>query len=177
MLIPSWYLDISFLQITNWIRNWRVNVSLSMWLYTVRIRTGINLMQKKAWLSCFGWGCPRSFRWPMLKRSISIWDMIDCVRPANSNWYGQRKYTEKKVLFDLISQWSGSVSPFSINWWTASVLYLDRWKSKVREDCTTRERRGQPVPKKQHGFWKCSCTLTSIQIKKYFHPGKSIFAR
>ena len=109
-----------------------------------------------------------------------IYDLIDCVRLANSNRYGQGKYTEKEVISDLISQWSGSVSPFSydelINWWTAGISPIFLWTGgKVRaqreEDCTTRERRGQPVPKIQHGFFKCSCscTLTLIQIKKGFH--------
>ena len=134
MLIPSWYLDISFLQIKNWIRNWRVNVSLSMWLYTVRIRTRINFMQNLGSRALVGVVQDHFFRWPMLKGYLylSIWDMIwstDCVGLANSNRYGQGKYTEKEVFSDLISQWSGSVSPFSydepLNYWHQSyILFL-----------------------------------------------------
>ena len=187
MLIPSWYLDISFLQITNWIRNWRVNVSLSMWLYTVRIRAGINFMKDLGFRALVGVVqdhfddlCWRIYIYIYLR-----YDLIDCVRPANSNRYGRGKYTEKEVIFDLISQWSGPVSPFSYDelmncWHQSYILFLwtgGKVGAQREEDCTTRERRGQPVPKRQHGFWKCSCTLTSIQIKKYFHPRRSIFAR
>ena len=189
MLIPSWYLDISFLQITNWIRNWRVNVSLSMWLYTVRIRAGINFMKDLGFRALVGVVqdhfddlCWRIYIYIYI---YLRYDLIDCVRPANSNRYGGGKYTEKEVIFDLISQWSGPVSPFSYDelmncWHQSYILFLwtgGKVGAQREEDCTTRERRGQPVPKRQYGFWKCSCTLTSIQIKKYFHPRRSIFAR
>lgn len=172
---------------TNWIRNWRVNVSLSMWLYTVRIRAGINFMKDLGFRALVGVVqdhfddlCWRIYIYIYLR-----YDLIDCVRPANSNRYGRGKYTEKEVIFDLISQWSGPVSPFSYDelmncWHQSYILFLwtgGKVGAQREEDCTTRERRGQPVPKRQHGFWKCSCTLTSIQIKKYFHPRRSIFAR
>jgi hypothetical protein len=188
MLIPSWYLEISFLQI-------QIGFEIDglMWAYPCGYTLFEFEQESISWkiLAFVLWlGSSKIISMTYVEGYIYIYiylryDLIDCVRPANSNRYGRGKYTEKEVIFDLISQWSGPVSPFSYDelmncWHQSYILFLwtgGKVGAQREEDCTTRERRGQPVPKRQHGFWKCSCTLTSIQIKKYFHPRRSIFAR
>lgn len=76
-----------------------------MWLYTVRIRTGINLMKNLGFRALVG--VAQDHFDDLCLRDIyiyMIYDLVDCVRLGNSNRYGQGKYTEKKVLSDLISQ-------------------------------------------------------------------------
>jgi len=117
MLIPSWYLDISFLQITNWIRNWRVNVSLSMWLYTVRIWTGINLMKDPGFRAFFLLGLSKIISMTYVEGDIypylsEIWS--DRLRKFTRIATDTRESIRKRKLFLIwYDELMNGISPIS----------------------------------------------------------------
>lgn len=108
-------------KIPNWIPNWRVSVSLSMRLCTLRI--GIHFLKDPGFRALVGLRDP--FDDLCCVEGISIWsDRLRKARSSNGTGESIHKYTEKTVLFDSISIFYsisirlvlvsdlGSVSPF-----------------------------------------------------------------
>lgn len=53
-------------------------------------------------------------------------------------------------------------------------------RAQREEDCTTRERRGQPVPNRQHGFWIGNVVVLLHRSRSRsisIHGGKYLLAR
>lgn len=77
-----------------------------------------NQFNERSWLSCFCWGCPRSFRWPML-REIYIhiylrYDLIDWLRKSTRIATDTRESIRKRKLFLIwYDELMNGISPIS----------------------------------------------------------------
>ena len=165
--IPSRYLPR---KISNWIPNWRVSVSLSMRLCTLRM--GILFLKDPGFRALVGLRDP--FDDLCCVEGISIWsDRLCKARGSNGTGESIHKYTEKTVLFYYISIFYsisirlvlvsdlGSVSPFFRDELLAPVLHfvsVDRGERGLggKRILTWEKQGGQPLSNIQHGFWQCN---------------------
>lgn len=110
-------------KIPNWIQNWRVSVSLSMRLCTLRM--GIHFLKDPGFRAFALVGLRDPFDDLCCVEGISIWsDRLRKARGSNGTGESIHKYTEKTALFYSISIFDsisirlvlvndpGSVSPF-----------------------------------------------------------------
>jgi len=163
--IPSRYL---LRKISNWIPNWRVSVSLSMRLCTLRI--GIHFLKD-----------------PGFRALVSLRDPFDdlCCVEGISIWKDSSisilLVFSISIKFVLVSD-LGSASPFFRDELLAPVLHfvsVDRGERELRGKriVTWEKQGGQPFSNIQHGFWQWGWTLMSIWMNHPFHGGKSLPAR
>ena len=158
--IPSRYLPR---KIPNCISNWRVSVSLSMRLCTLRI--GIHFLKDPGFRALVGLRDP--FDDLCCVEGISIWS--DRLRKA----HGSKRTGEsiqKRQFFSIILVFSirlvfvsdpGSVSPFFRDELLAPALHfvsVDRGEGGLVGKRIVRweKQGGQPLSNIQHGFWQCN---------------------
>lgn len=147
--IPSRYLRR---KIPNWIKNWRVSVSLSMRLCTLRI--GIHF--HPGFRALMGLWDP--FDDLCCVEGISIWsDRLRKARGSNRTGESIQKRQFFSIRLVLVSD-PGSVSPFFRDELLAPVLHffsVDRGeRGLVRKRIVRWEKQGsQPLSNIQHGFW------------------------
>jgi len=173
--IPSRYLPR---KIPNWIiTNWRVSVSLSMRLCTLRI--GIHFLKDSDFRALVGLRDP--FDDLCCVEGISIWS--DRLRKARGN-KRTGESIQKRQFFSIILVFSirlvlvsdpGSASPFFRDELLAPALHFfclcgpRRRGARREEDCTMREGRRAPSFKYTYTTrilaMQCSWTLMSIRME------------
>ena len=156
--IPSRYLPR---KIPNRIPNWRVSVSLSMQLCTLRI--GIHFLKDPGFRALVGLRDP--FDDLCCVEGISIWsDRLRKARGSNGTGESIQKrqfyFYSISIRLVLVSD-LGSVSPFFRDELLAPVLHfvsVDRGERELsgKRIVTWEKQGGQPLSNIQHGFWQCN---------------------
>jgi hypothetical protein len=149
--IPSRYLPRKIL---NWIPNWRVSVSVSMRLCTLRI--GILFLKDPGFRALVGLRDP--FDDLCCVEGISIWsDRLRKARGSN----GTGESIQKVLFYSIRLVLVGSVSPFFRDELLAPVLHfvsVDRGERGPggKKIVPWEKQGGQPLSNIQHGFWQCN---------------------
>ena len=152
--IPSRYLPRKK---PNWIQNWRVSVSLSMRLCTLRI--GIHFRKDPGFRALVGLRDP--FDDLCCVEGISIWsDRLRKARGSKRTGESIQKRQFFSIILVLVSD-PGSVSPFFHDELLALVLHfvsVDRGEGRLVGKRIVRweKQGGQPLSNIQHRFWQCN---------------------